>query len=89
MFFNMKTIFSERYRKLVGWLIAERKFKKISQVDLAKKLGFPNSTYISKIEQFERRMDVLEYVMICEGIGLDPKDGLETLVTKVTVLAKE
>ena len=84
MFFNMKSIFNERYRKLVGWLMAERKFKKISQKELSERLGFPNSSYISKIEQFERRMDILEYVKICEGIGLNPKDGLETLQSNPT-----
>ncbi len=83
MFFNMKSIFNERYRKLVGWMMAERKFKKISQKELSERLGFPNSSYISKIEQFERRMDILEYVKICEGIGLNPKDGLDALMTKL------
>jgi len=82
MFFNMKSIFNERYRKLVGWLMAERKFKKISQKELSERLGFPNSSYVSKIEQFERRMDVLEYVKICEVIGLNPKEGLEILHSK-------
>ena len=62
----------------------ERKFKKISQKELSERLGFPNSSYISKIEQFERRMDILEYVKICEGIGLNPKDGLETLQSNPT-----
>ena len=76
----MKSIFNERYRKLVGWIIAERKFKKMTQVELSKRLGYPNSTYISKIEQFERRMDMLEFVNICEIIGINPHDGLEILV---------
>jgi transcriptional regulator with XRE-family HTH domain len=76
----MKSIFNERYRQLVGWMIAERKFKKVTQLELADKLGYPNSTYISKIEQFERRMDILEFVNICENIGINPHDGLSILL---------
>jgi transcriptional regulator with XRE-family HTH domain len=78
----MKSIFNERYRRLVGWIIAERKFKKVTQVELSKRLGYPNSTYISKIEQFERRMDMLEFVNICEIIGINPHDGLSILTEK-------
>jgi hypothetical protein len=51
-------------------------------VELSKRLGYPNSTYISKIEQFERRMDMLEFVNICEIIGINPHDGLAILVAK-------
>jgi len=75
----MKSIFNERYRQLVGWMITERKFKKVTQLDLAKRLGYSNSTYISKIEQFERRMDILEFVNICEQIGINPYEGISIL----------
>lgn len=78
----MKSIFDERYRRLVGWMIAERKFRKVTQLELSKRLGHPNSTYISKIEQFERRMDILEFVKICENVGINPHDGLSILVEK-------
>lgn len=78
----MKLIFDERYRRLVGWIIAERKFKKLTQVELSRLLGYPNSTYISKIEQFERRMDMLEFVNICEIIGINPHEGLSILLEK-------
>lgn len=78
----MKSIFNERYRRLVGWMIAERKFKKVTQLELSRRLGHANSTYISKIEQFERRMDILEFVNICDSIGIDPHVGLSILVEK-------
>jgi transcriptional regulator with XRE-family HTH domain len=85
----MKSIFNERYRQLVGWIIAERKFKKVTQVELSKRLGYPNSTYISKIEQFERRMDMLEFVNICEIIGINPHDGLSILLEKTTSIRNQ
>ncbi|QJR82148.1 helix-turn-helix transcriptional regulator [Alteromonas pelagimontana] len=75
----MKTIFDADYRKVIGWLIAERKFKKMSQPELAEKLGFPSNSYVSKIETFERKLDILEYVRLCEALELDAKEGLEML----------
>ncbi|TMO54438.1 XRE family transcriptional regulator [Pseudoalteromonas phenolica] len=77
---TMKAIFEPNYRKLVGWLTAERKFRKCTQPQLAEKLGFPNSSYISKIENFERKLDVNEYVKICQVLELDPHEGIDILL---------
>ena len=82
LFSTMKTIFDPNYRKLVGWLIAERKYKKLSQPELAKRLSLPSHSYISKIETFERKLDVMEYVRICEVLEVDPKEGIELLIMK-------
>ncbi|NVK24224.1 MAG: helix-turn-helix transcriptional regulator [Gammaproteobacteria bacterium] len=76
----MKTIFTPEYRKLIGWLAAERRFQKISQSDLANKMGFLNSTYISKIEQFDRKLDIAEYVQFCKAIDVDPHEGINILI---------
>ena len=76
----MKTIFEPNYRQLVGWLTAERKFKKMTQPQLAEKLALPNHTYISKIERFERKLDVYEFVKICAALEIDPHEGIEILI---------
>jgi len=78
----MKTIYTSEYRKLVGWLAAERRFKNISQAELARELGFANSTYISKIEKFDRKLDVVEYVMFCRAVEVDPHEGIEILLNQ-------
>ena len=78
----MKTIFDPNYRKLIGWLTAERKFQKITQPQLAEKLSLPNHTYISKIETFERKLDVSEFVRFCEALELDPHEGIDILIKK-------
>ncbi|MBT1066154.1 helix-turn-helix domain-containing protein [Bowmanella sp. Y26] len=80
----MKTIFDANYRKLIGWLTAERKFQKISQPELATRLGFASNSYISKLETFERKLDVMEYVRICEALNLDPLEGIQLLTKKPT-----
>ncbi|WP_442792496.1 helix-turn-helix domain-containing protein [Pseudoalteromonas sp. T1lg22] len=63
-------------------MIAERKFKGLSQPELAERLSLPSHSYISKIETFERKLDVMEYVRICEVLGIDPREGIELLMKK-------
>lgn len=46
--------------------------------DLARKLDVPHS-WIEKIEQAERRMDIAEFVVLCEALRLDPHKGLNLL----------
>lgn len=80
----MKTIFEPNYRMLIGWLTAERKYKKVTQPELAEMLSLPNNTYISKIERFERKLDVYEFVKICQALDLDPHDGINILLKPPT-----
>ncbi|WP_448248105.1 helix-turn-helix domain-containing protein [Thalassotalea agariperforans] len=76
----MKTIFDANYRKLIGWLIAERKFKNLTQSQVAEKLGYPHQSYISKIESFERKLDVAEYVKLCQVLDVNPHEGIDILL---------
>lgn len=46
--------------------------------DLTEKLTVLHS-YVGKIEQWERRLDVLEYIEYCKALGVDPVDGLKYL----------
>ncbi|MCU4421066.1 helix-turn-helix domain-containing protein [Acinetobacter lwoffii] len=55
----MSSIHDPRYRKLIQELIAIRELKKITQVELATSLKKPQS-YVAKVENFDRRIDVLE-----------------------------
>ena len=55
-----KSIHDPRYRALINALADERKRLNISQLELADKIGLHQSD-ISKIELFERRLDVLEF----------------------------
>lgn len=57
---------------LLGQLLAEsRERAKLKQNDVAEKLGMPAS-YLSKIENGTRRLDVIELIQIAEAIGADP-----------------
>ena len=55
----MSSIHDPRYRKLIQKLIAIRELRKITQVELATSLG-KNQSYIAKVENYDRRIDILE-----------------------------
>lgn len=59
-----------RYRRIIDRLREARLAAGLTQADLAKKLKRPQS-YIAKIEGCERRLDVLEFLLIARCLGLD------------------
>ena len=56
-------------RIVLGLLRAVRQEAGMRQVDLAHRLGQPQS-YVSKYESGERRLDLLELRQICNAIGV-------------------
>ncbi len=66
----MKTTHSPLYRQILAALVDTRKAKGITQVDLARRLGKPQS-FVSKFENGERRIDVAEFIEICRAMQVD------------------
>lgn len=67
----MTSIFPDEYQKALEQLIAARKRANVTQAQLAKSLGRPQS-FVSKYESGERRLDVAEFVGIARALGADP-----------------
>jgi transcriptional regulator with XRE-family HTH domain len=59
------TIYSKEYKNITKKLQKARKEAGLKQIDVALKLGKPQS-YVSKIEKGERRLDVLELKKIAK-----------------------
>lgn len=57
---NKKSIHSPEYSELIQWITQERKRLGLSQAEVGKALGMSQSD-ISKIENQERRIDILEF----------------------------
>ena len=74
----MKNIHNHDYKKLLTALVEHRKLQKLTQVQVAKHLHKPQS-YISKIEQGDRRIDILEFVKLCNAINASPCFLLEKM----------
>ena len=81
----MKTIFensvdSPANKSLCTWLKKNRKDAnpKVTLRDLGDKLNSPH-TLPSKIENGKRRLDVVEFVLYCNAINLDPIEGIKLI----------
>lgn len=55
-----------------------RQDKEIRQIELAEKLGVPQS-FVSKYESGERRLDILEIRQICKKVGISLEDFVRQL----------
>lgn len=85
---STKTIYTREYRILLRILKSKRQQKRISQEEMAKKLGAPQS-FISKIESGERRMDVMELFRYCEALGIEIVPFVKELVNEIRIGKKE
>lgn len=65
------SLFTEAYQCLIQSMVSARQTAGLRQVDLAKKLGKPQS-FVSKMETGERRLDVIEFLVIARAMGSDP-----------------
>ena len=73
--------FSEAQRALVRALADARKRAALTQVELAARLGKPQS-FVSKYERGERRLDVLEFGAVAMALGRDPGELLNEVLAR-------
>ena len=70
-----KSIYSKEYDAVRLWLKGAREEQGLTMRDLAAKMSVPHS-FIGKVEQGERRLDVVEYVKYCESLEISPEEGI-------------
>jgi transcriptional regulator with XRE-family HTH domain len=73
-----RSLFSPAYRRLRDWLVAGRQAQNLTQVQLAERLGRPQS-FVSKYERGERRLDFVEVFEIAEALRVDLCDLVSEL----------
>lgn len=78
-----KTIHDSLYQKLVNELTHERIRLTITQGELAAQVGL-NQSDISKIEKFERRLDILEFSLILKTLRIQENTRLQNIVKNFT-----
>lgn len=66
-----RSVHTEAYRTLCNMLVAARHKAGLTQDELARRLGRPQS-FVAKYEQQERRLDVVELVQIAKVLNADP-----------------
>ena len=62
---------SPRYMLFQEALTVARQEKGLTQSEVATRIGKPQS-YVSKYESGERRLDVIEFLEVCEALSVSP-----------------
>ena len=66
-----KSVFTDKYEQFRLLLVEARKKAALSQAQLADKLSRPQS-FVSKYERGERRLDVVEFEVVADALGIEP-----------------
>ena len=67
----MKSVFTDEYEAFLHQLVSARREAGLTQQDLATRINRPQS-FVSKYERGERRLDVLEFVIVCQVLSVSP-----------------
>ena len=73
------SINSREMTVLLAWLKKSRESKGLTMRELSQRLSKPHS-YVQKVEQGERRLDVVEFVWYCQALGINPVQGIKLLL---------
>lgn len=75
------------YQALLELLRGWREDAGLTQVSLALRLQ-NTQTFVSKIERGERRIDLIEFVELCEALGVDPASAFDRFLHHRSALKK-
>jgi len=67
------------YKSLVNWLIIQRNLSGFTQKDLSIALIKPQS-FVSKFENFDRKLTVSEFLIICKVLHCDPTQEIRKIL---------
>lgn len=73
-----KSVYSPQYERFRELLIRARKDTELTQQELAARLGRPQS-YVSKYENGERRLDLIEFLELSRALKIDVPLFIEQL----------
>jgi transcriptional regulator with XRE-family HTH domain len=63
-------------------LVAARKASRVTQAELAERLGLHQS-FVSKFESGDRRIDVVEFLLICRALEANPVEILSAVRSSI------
>ncbi|MDC4801553.1 helix-turn-helix transcriptional regulator [Acinetobacter baumannii] len=76
------SIHTDEMNALCDWLKEQRITQKLTMRELSERLDKPHS-YVQKVEQGERRLDVVEYIWYCTALKIDPHTGVQLVLAIV------
>ncbi|MBQ0727092.1 MAG: helix-turn-helix transcriptional regulator [Thalassolituus oleivorans] len=72
------SVFTKKYEIFKELLVQYRKNTDVTQQALAERLGRPQS-FVSKYENGERRLDLIEFLEVAEALQFDPFEFIKKL----------
>jgi transcriptional regulator with XRE-family HTH domain len=79
----MKTsVYSTHYDKLRLWLKANREEQSLSLREVSEKWGKHHSI-LGKIEQARRKIELVEFIELCQILEVEPHEGLSLLISSM------
>jgi transcriptional regulator with XRE-family HTH domain len=82
-----KSVFTPHYDAFRARLVGMRKAAGLSQRQLAQRVKRPRS-FVSRIEQGERRLDVIEFYWICRACRVSPEKTAAQVMRECASLDK-
>ena len=73
-----KTIYTPAYKNLIARLHQARLKAGLRQQDVARDLGI-SRTWLSKVEQGQLRLDLIQFVQLCRLYGVSTRELLHTM----------
>jgi transcriptional regulator with XRE-family HTH domain len=73
-----KWVTSPSYKAAIGKIVDARKKTGMSQATLADALE-QHPSWVAKVEQLERRLDILEFIAVARALGLSEVDLLKSV----------
>ncbi|HCL5281422.1 TPA: helix-turn-helix transcriptional regulator [Salmonella enterica] len=77
----MTSVYSDDYQSVISALKQARVRQNITQTAIATALGRPQS-FIAKVENGERRLDVVEFIRLAQLLGMDWQSELQSIAHK-------
>lgn len=74
---------NDGHQRLRELLIEARKAADLTQAEVSKRLGQPQS-FVSKYERGERRLDVIEFARVARALEIDPIRFLSTFYREIS-----
>jgi transcriptional regulator with XRE-family HTH domain len=78
----VKSLHTLEYQHFRELLIGARNKSNLTQLEVSTRLSRPQS-FVAKYERGERRLDLIEYLEVCNALDVDPHEVLSALQSKV------
>jgi len=82
-----KSVFTPYYGVLKQKVRSLRQAAKVTQRELARRLKW-GQTMVARVEQGERRLDLVEFIWLCKALGVDAKKAVNDVVEECLALGR-